>query len=147
MLLKTSESFEETCEAFKTLKSEFYNIPQNYNEFVAKVHKYGICVIAKNETVEGLIAFYANNHETKVAFITSVLVSKNSRGKGIGTQLVKTCEDVCKEKGFKKISLEVHKENYIAISLYRKFGYKPYKENSVSIYMEKIIVQEENDNG
>lgn len=147
MLLKTSESFEETCEAFKTLKSEFYNIPQNYNEFVAKVHKYGICVIAKNETVEGLIAFYANNHETKVAFITSVLVSKNSRGKGIGTRLVKACENICREKGFKKISLEVHRENHIAISLYSKFGYKPYKENGVSTYMEKIIVQEENVNG
>lgn len=143
MLLKTSESFEETCEAFEMLKTEFYNIPENYNEFVAKVHKYGICVIAKNETVEGLIAFYANNYETKMAFITSVLVSENSKGKGIGTQLVKNCENICREKGFEKISLEVNKENYVAISLYSKFGYKPFKEGDVSIYMEKNIAQEE----
>lgn len=140
MLFERAESFFDIYNAFETLKTNFFTVPADYEGFVKKIHKYGVCIVAKSDKTEGLIAFYANNYETKTAFITSVLVSSESRGKGIGSGLVEACENICRENGFEKITLEVHSDNSIAISLYEKFGYKPYKTDGESIYMEKIIV-------
>lgn len=45
------------------------------------------------------------------------------RGKGIGTKLMQTMLNLLKEKGYKKTSLSVQKNNY-AVKMYKKVGFK-----------------------
>jgi GNAT superfamily N-acetyltransferase len=72
----------------------------------------------------GLIAVYFNNYETKICFITSVIVSPNYQKQGIAKTLLERVVDYAKKKYFSKIKLEVHIENKYAISLYEKFDFK-----------------------
>lgn len=45
------------------------------------------------------------------------------RGKGIGTKLMQAMLNLLKEKGYKKTSLSVQKNNY-AVKMYKKVGFK-----------------------
>lgn len=54
-------------------------------------------------------------------------VDKKFQNKRIGTVLLKKILEELKEKNYKKVSLSVQKENY-AIKLYKKSGFKIYKE-------------------
>ena len=57
------------------------------------------------------------------------------RGKGIGTKLMETMLKILKDKGYKKTSLAVQKDNY-AVKMYKKIGFKIIDENE----QEYIIV-------
>lgn len=56
------------------------------------------------------------------------------RGKGIGTQLMETMLKLLKDKGYKKTSLAVQKDNY-AVEMYRKVGFKIIDENEQEYIM------------
>lgn len=56
------------------------------------------------------------------------------RGKGIGTDLMKTMLKLLKEKGYKKASLSVQKNNY-AVKLYKNIGFKIIDENEEEYIM------------
>ena len=56
------------------------------------------------------------------------------RGKGIGTELMKTMLKLLKDKGYKKTSLAVQKDNY-AVKMYKKVGFKIIDENKQEYIM------------
>lgn len=56
------------------------------------------------------------------------------RGKGIGTKLMKTMLKLLKDKGYKKTSLAVQKDNY-AVKMYKKVGFKIIDENEQEYIM------------
>lgn len=56
------------------------------------------------------------------------------RGKGIGTKLMKTMLKLLKEKGYKKTSLSVQKNNY-AVKMYKNVGFKIIDENEQEYIM------------
>ncbi len=68
--------------------------------------------------VVGLIEFNAEGH------ILSIAVAKSFRGRGYGKKLMLELESRFKERGVRRIKLEVRKSNMIAISMYRKLGYR-----------------------
>lgn len=125
--------------AFNTLKNEFFSFNGDLELFVQKIYENGICVICEEDELCGVIAFYANDIKTQTAFITSLLVSKSARGKGIGTNLIKTAENISREYGMKKMCLEVNVKNTAAISLYEKLGYIQTRKQENSMHMEKIL--------
>lgn len=53
----------------------------------------------------------------------SISLYKEYRGKGIGTALMKQMLELLREKGYKKASLGVNKENY-AVHMYQKLGFE-----------------------
>ena len=53
------------------------------------------------------------------------------RGKGIGTKLMETMLKILKDKGYKKTSLAVQKDNY-AVKMYKKIGFKIIDENGIA---------------
>lgn len=53
-------------------------------------------------------------------YFTRLIVKKEYRKQGIGTQLVKYASDYVKELGYKEISVGVDLDNYNAIKLYVK---------------------------
>jgi len=85
----------------------------------------------------GKITYYEN-----VAWILSLVVKEEERGKGIGSMILKELESLGKKrKSIKKLLLEVKKENIVGQLFFLKNGFKV--TNTVSninlIRMEKKI--------
>lgn len=60
-------------------------------------------------------------------YLDSLHVSENARGRGIGTELIRTMGRYARENGYKSMSICVVKGNEIAKSLYIRLGAKPFK--------------------
>lgn len=76
-----------------------------------------------DDDLVGLVAVYCNSPEGAAAFITNVSVLPSWVGKGIATQLIGHCIFEVTQLGFKRIDLEVSKDNQAAIALYGKYGF------------------------
>ena len=64
----------------------------------------------------------------------AISLYKEYRGKGIGTELMKKMLELLQNRGYKKASLAVQKENY-AVKMYEKVGFKTINENSEEFIM------------
>lgn len=59
-------------------------------------------------------------------YMSNLYIDKNHRGKGIAQKLFQACFDWLKENKVHHISLEIHKDNKIALQLANKMGFKEY---------------------
>ncbi|WP_409289041.1 GNAT family N-acetyltransferase [Pseudomonas sp. KCJK8927] len=73
----------------------------------------------------GFVAFYCNDPKVSQAFITLLLVSPGFRGKKVASALLGGLLSLARARGFATCRLEVDVENFTAIKLYEKFGFKP----------------------
>ena len=78
-----------------------------------------------------------------VAWIAAIGVDPSFRRRGIGSQLLRTCEEMA---NFPRVKLTVRISNDAAISLYKKTGYrtvdiwkKYYSDGEDGLVMEKIL--------
>ena len=85
---------------------------QNPNSFYA---------VEEEGTVLGYAAIMVIAGEANV---TNVAVLPEERGKGIGKAVLSHLIDICIEKNFYLITLEVRKSNIPAISLYKSLGFE-----------------------
>lgn len=69
---------------------------------------------------ENLIAFILCNGN----HIVTLDVHPDHRRKGLGENLLNYAISLIKKKGFKKVCLEVDKDNYPALKLYNKLNFK-----------------------
>lgn len=53
----------------------------------------------------------------------NLAVIESERGKGIGTQMISFVENLCREKGYKRVGLGVALDNKRARKLYERLGY------------------------
>lgn len=95
---------------FELSKASFYYHLRKNFLYVAKDEK---------DQILGYILVFAY---LKIPRIYSISISKNSRGKGIGSELISFVIDK-----FPNLRLEVRKDNTKAIKLYEKFGFKSEK--------------------
>ena len=96
------------------------------------------CFVAEdNDKVVGavwtrIMNYYGHVDEKTPSFAISL--SKEYRGKGIGTSLMKRMLELLKEKGFQKASLAVQKKN-AAVRMYRRLGFHIVDENEEEYIM------------
>ena len=64
----------------------------------------------------------------------AISLYKEYRGKGIGTKLMKRMLELLRQKGYKKASLAVQKDNY-AVKMYEKVGFKIVDQNTEEYIM------------
>jgi len=57
-------------------------------------------------------------------------VDPSARGRGLGKQLLRQCEDIAREWGHDEIVLQVAADNEVAIGLYKKLGYSVIAEDN-----------------
>jgi len=90
----------------------------------------------------GFIAIYANDEDTKIAFLAQIAVSKEKRGSGIGHILLSEGCRRCKSYfGMEKMRLEVDSENKKAIKFYESHDFSIEKEASdESVFMIKNLL-------
>jgi ribosomal protein S18 acetylase RimI-like enzyme len=83
----------------------------------------------------GMVAMYVN--ENNEGYITNVSVYSEYRGKGIAGQIFYNLLAYSEENNISSIKLEVNASNVLAISLYKKFGFKSIDEKNNQIIMLK----------
>ena len=87
----------------------------------------------------GMIAYYANDCVGRKAYLTSVAMVKNARGKGYGKLALEYMEKHCKSMGYKYVALECDICNNVAMSFYESLGYS----NVVKRLEESVILEKE----
>ncbi len=70
------------------------------------------------------MAFGRYKHFRGNAYLIDAAVDKEHRSKGIGSALFKAAETLAKERGARRIELEVFAKNVRAIELYKRLGYE-----------------------
>lgn len=64
----------------------------------------------------------------------AISLYREFRGNGIGSELMRKMLSVLKERGYKRASLAVQKENY-AVGMYKKVGFAVFDENDEEYIM------------
>ena len=129
MIKKLDEKYLEKLNNFLNEIDSDFPIPLSEKvdlfEFSKKILSLGI-VFAEfdGDTICGAILFYANDTETKTAYVSVLGVLKSHRKKGIAQRLLSECIKTLSEMDFKTVSLYTHKTNLGAIALYEKNGFK-----------------------
>ncbi len=119
MTIKTFRKFSPKLAKFDTEQwtiadNEHYGHPVDWRKKIFVLQ-------ADNEgEILGCLKF---NIEAGVAYVHSIIVDKEKRGKSVGKNLMKEMEKVAKQNGAHKIYLVTGK-NWEAVKFYQSLGYK-----------------------
>lgn len=133
MKAKIIELFENLDHKFRIHSSD-----SDLEIYVDKLIKNAsIISIIKNDILVGFIAFYDNDPNKDLAFLSMIIVNKESENLGYGKKLLELSLKEIENKGFQKYALNVHVENVRAIRLYENYGFIGLEIKSNFLYMEK----------
>ena len=80
-----------------------------------------------NEDVKILHENYDNSKDT--VYLHSIVVESPFRKQGFGTKLIKECETIARNSGYKYITAIVKKNNIPSQTMFDKLGYNKYNSN------------------
>ena len=90
---------------------------------IAREAKQGINLVAVDSG--NIIGYcHATISDYGVAYLSTIGVSKRIESRGIGSALLEKLETICRTIGVRKIWLMVTHTNTVAISFYRRHGYR-----------------------
>ena len=116
-------------------------IRKNYEEIFQKIDQNAVFIAAViDKNYVGYAALYANNHESRIAYISMIGVVQDMQRMHIGSRLLKRCIEVSKKNGMNKIRLVVLHENEKGICFYKKNGFAFEKKcTEQSDYFIKVL--------
>lgn len=76
---------------------------------------------------------------THWGYIYGLIVDLEHRRKGIGTELIKYCEDYIRDCGYDEVRLDVEKGRRFQYEWYKRLGYEVYYEDEELYYMKKKL--------
>ena len=140
--------FQMTMEDFSNIKhillhdfDDFWNV-QTFEEELKNENSYYL--VAKIDNT--IIGFAGMKIILDEADIMNIATRKDSRNLGIGSIMLENLISIAKERGIKKLMLEVNEKNINAIHLYKKFNFeeistrKKYYDNMYdAIIMQKFL--------
>lgn len=105
--------------------------------YAEKLYHNAIVFAAKeDDDCIGFVAFYANDKNLQVAYLTQIAVQSKAQNRKIGKSLLDLCIDTSKNNGMSELKLEVKNYNITAINFYKRNGFKLCGEASAdSMYM------------
>ena len=106
----------------KELHREFLKMLKKHNSFFLVNEDSGKIVGFQYGFIDHYIVNKKRNH---FGHLDTLIVSKDYRGKGIGTNLLKKSFQWFKDRGLKWCMLCVDNENDLAVPLYKKLGFYP----------------------
>lgn len=75
-----------------------------------------------------LVYDYGEYTEANIkVYLSRLIVKKEYRNQGIGQELLKYMIALCKEKGYKQITVGVDTDNKNALHIYQKYGFSVYE--------------------
>ena len=91
--------------------------------YLLKMLKFGrILIESDGERIFGLVGFYANDMKSKVAYVSSFVVSQDVEGKGLARSMYKCFLGLAQSAGMSIVALEVCRTNLRALAFYQKMG-------------------------
>jgi len=112
----------------------------NISKYVDKIQKFATIIsIFKNGEIIAFIAFYENDENSEVAYLTMIAVCKKFGHLGYGKSLMEISINEIKKKGFKRYRLEVKENNLKAIKFYKKYGFISTGVKNEIVDMEKYL--------
>jgi len=111
-------------EELNSLDKEIFNSHcySNYLD-ILKDDKSLVCLGKENSEIVGYTYFKVTQDECELYHVG---VAQKFRGLNIANRLLSYSSNILKERGVKKIFLEVRQNNKIAIKLYENYGFKRY---------------------
>lgn len=110
------------AEAVALLEAECFSSPWS-EQAILDSYSEGVLFILAEE--EGRVIGYAGLQTVlDEGYITNIAVSRDFRGRGIGSSLVEQLKEKARQKSLAFISLEVRHSNAAAVALYEKQGFK-----------------------
>lgn len=95
-----------------------------YERLMSKYAKDAIFLGAYlGDAFAGYAAFYCNDFETEIAYLSMLVVKNEFRRRGIAMTLIQCMIRFCRDSSFKAIRLEVDYRNGKAIGMYEKCGW------------------------
>lgn len=136
MVLNFTNDLNEIKSALTDCADDFfnqsYNNPKDIERFSQKFSQFANVVIAIAEgKTAGFIAFYTNS-ETKVGYISMIIVKKEYQGMGVGSELLDAMKKDCVKKSMDSILLEVASKNDSAKKFYCAKGFEKEREDNGS---------------
>ena len=109
-------------------------------KYVDKIQKFATIIsIFKKGEIVAFIAFYENDKNSEVAYLTMIAVCNNFWHLGYGKTLLEISIKEIKKKGFKLYRLEVKGNNLKAIKFYEKYGFMSTESKNGLVKMEKLL--------
>lgn len=140
------QDFQEVAYIMERCANSFYDQSvNNKNQILKLAEKFSksarfiVAVDVRREEICGFTAFYCNDINTKVSFLSMIIIRDDYQGKGIGKVLLDDCVERCKLEGMETFRLEVNCQNHKAISFYKKNHFKCIKKTETSYFLEKKI--------
>ena len=121
--LKTWKNAYELIDRY--CKRNGYTIEDRELElWIKKIISYGDPqgIIFNNEIIAFLL-LYCNNYDTLEAYICNVYVREDFRGRRLSKILIDKAIQICKNRGFRIINLDVAQNNEAAIIVYSSCGF------------------------
>jgi ribosomal-protein-alanine N-acetyltransferase len=103
------------------------------------IEKACIITIMEQNVLQGFLAYYANDHENKVAFVSMLVVSPGTRNMGYGRRLVEFSITDLRLKGFKKYRTEVKETNIKALNICKRLGFTHVGKKDKYLVLERIM--------
>lgn len=114
-----------------------------YIDLLQKIYRNGIFVFAYQKEPIAYCAFYANDADSKSAYISLIAVRPEYQHAHVGKRLLEYCMDLAIDRGMKSCTLEVRKNNDSAIRFYRANGFVFQNERESSFLMKKELLSQE----
>ena len=112
----------------------------NIPEYVDKIQNFATIVsISKKGEIKAFIAFYENDKNIEIAYLTLIAVCKDCWQLGYGKKLLEFSINEIKKKGYKLYRLEVKEDNLKAIKFYEKYGFIITAVENGIVNMEKQL--------
>ena len=112
----------------------------NLAKYAEKLACNAIFYVAKDTDFLGFIAFYANDNDSRTAYLILLAVQPVAQSKGLAKKLLDLCIETSKNNGMLTLKLEVRKNNCKAIRFYKRNGFEFCGEASFeSVYMVKSL--------
>lgn len=128
---------------FMHIFPNFLTRVEHIEPFAEKLAKYAeVYKIVELDSVEGFVAFYANDSLTKTGYITLIGVSPHLQNMGKGKLLLDYALHRMVQAQMHFCKLEVEKNNYNALQFYKRMGFSCYSNASTnSVYLIKELEQ------
>lgn len=99
-----------------------------------------ILSVRSGDVLQAFLAFYCNDPQRRVGYLSMLLVHRDHRQKGLAALLVEESVRRLRHMDFYKYRLEVHRENVSAIRLYERLGFERTGEESErTLFMELLL--------
>ena len=113
-----------------------------YSDLLEKIYQRAIFISAfsmYDAKPIGYCAFYANDPESRDAYITLIAVRPEYQGQHIGKRLIEEVSSIALDRKMRTCTLEVMKNNLPAREFYRKNGFVFLRERDKSFLLTKEL--------